>query len=1052
MTDKSFISKEVTPETLDFNFLKEKGIEEIEKLAGGIWSDYNTHDPGITILQHLCFALADLNYRASFPIQDILAEQGDPQLLSPRQILHCNPVTATDFRKLIIDCNGVKDAQVLPIERPEPFIYIDRSTGKLQTLPPDVSQGSLEDVLALKGAYKVLLEMEYHPVDGDLNTNRVTFTTENILYDIYFPHWDHDTVDWDDPESIYEHINTLQETGESYANFYKGAEKLPSHVHKHLFKGGSESVIQQYQRKVKRALDIKDGVAQKLHRYRNLCEDFVSFAGVRIEDIAIVADVELDGDVEMSEVLEEIYFQVNNFLSPQLRFYGANELHKEGLSPEEIFEGVSLEHGFIKTSDLPKRRKRIHLSDLVNIIMDIPGINAVKSFNAANMPQGVLSRGGQRWCLNLNPETNYVPRLSTAFSDILFYVDNVPVRPKTDEVIKKYEVRNSEHQKWSDSVVNDIDLTYNLGVPRQLGNYQSIQNDFSQNYGVGPEGLPNTASETRINQARQLKAYLLFFEQLLANFQSQLAGVNQLLSKSSTIPTTYFHQMLNNVPNVSELFDQAEMQEILKDFETTSTFGKRKNRFLNHLLARLGLDPSQHFMLTSGLDGDKPAQEKIADKIKVLDHYPDISIKRGTGFNYQLSEVWDTENVTGLKKRVCLLLAIKDFKRRSLGLLDASAENEGFHLIEHMVLRPRVSYDQLGNPLIHNYLEAFADPRCEDGPWKEDPYSALITIIAPDWIGRFAGEDNRFRQYFEKTIRMESPSHVSVQFVWLEQEEMQGFESDYKRWLELNADSNADPRSLNEALNMLTVRMNSYLSREKYTPPETTIPQIPESLTDKWTIHDFGETSQWIFGTGNTIRQVQYVGNCRRANPGEGSIALYDHVWSDSTEAVELVLTIDSHEFGEAGIVFLWPEAGSEDLVKGEYWLFYYRALYRTVVVSHVRDGIVNKLMETPIRDARGKTITLRIDERPGVLRCLQTSPNTIGSEFHIPTASPLKGTRFGLFTRYSRDSEFVKMELFDDEVVDNNGERGKLTILPLPGLGNFFIGPTDNGPTFIVK
>ena len=41
------------------------------------WTDHNVHDPGITTLEMLGYALTDLGYRASFPIQDLLAGESD---------------------------------------------------------------------------------------------------------------------------------------------------------------------------------------------------------------------------------------------------------------------------------------------------------------------------------------------------------------------------------------------------------------------------------------------------------------------------------------------------------------------------------------------------------------------------------------------------------------------------------------------------------------------------------------------------------------------------------------------------------------------------------------------------------------------------------------------------------------------------------------------------------------------------------------------------------------------------------------------------------------
>src|SRR3954470_21538020 len=92
----------------DFNFLRSEGIKLIERLSGKVWTDYNTHDPGITLLEALCYTLTDLGYRTLFDMKDLLStEQGrleswENVFFTARQILPCNPVTLGDYRKVII--------------------------------------------------------------------------------------------------------------------------------------------------------------------------------------------------------------------------------------------------------------------------------------------------------------------------------------------------------------------------------------------------------------------------------------------------------------------------------------------------------------------------------------------------------------------------------------------------------------------------------------------------------------------------------------------------------------------------------------------------------------------------------------------------------------------------------------------------------------------------------------------------------------------------------------------------------------------------------------
>ncbi len=66
--------------------------------------------------------------------------------------------------------------------------------------------------------------------------------------------------------------------------------------------------------------------------------------------------------------------------------------------------------------------------------------------------------------------------------------------------------------------------------------------------------MPLDASEERKANARQLKAYLLPFEQLMANYLKQVAHLPELFSYSRTINKTYAYEPLYNVPDVQDLF------------------------------------------------------------------------------------------------------------------------------------------------------------------------------------------------------------------------------------------------------------------------------------------------------------------------------------------------------------------------------------------------------------------------------------------------------------------------------------------------------------------
>lgn len=54
----------------DYYQLRREGIGYIEQMGSSQWTDYNTHDPGITILEALCYAITDLAYRTGRDIKE----------------------------------------------------------------------------------------------------------------------------------------------------------------------------------------------------------------------------------------------------------------------------------------------------------------------------------------------------------------------------------------------------------------------------------------------------------------------------------------------------------------------------------------------------------------------------------------------------------------------------------------------------------------------------------------------------------------------------------------------------------------------------------------------------------------------------------------------------------------------------------------------------------------------------------------------------------------------------------------------------------------------
>lgn len=139
------------PEGVSKNFHKliKISMNAIEKICGnsGNWTNYNASDPGITILEVVCYAITDLGYRLSFPMKDLLEKDPDncqenssESILVPaKKILSVSPLTIKDYEKMLTDLEGVNKAKLEIIER---------------TVAKDAKRFSV------RGLYKVIIEPE----------------------------------------------------------------------------------------------------------------------------------------------------------------------------------------------------------------------------------------------------------------------------------------------------------------------------------------------------------------------------------------------------------------------------------------------------------------------------------------------------------------------------------------------------------------------------------------------------------------------------------------------------------------------------------------------------------------------------------------------------------------------------------------------------------------------------------------------------------------------------------------------------------------------------
>jgi uncharacterized protein len=579
---------------LDFQFLKKLGIEYIESLGGKLWTDYNEHDPGVTILEMLCYTITDLGNRIELPIENLLAKEDGSgfgnQFFSASEILPNRALTPLDYRKLFIDIDGVRNCW---LSKHKKTVYVNCKKNELS-----YNITSFQDV-----PDRFLKQFDY-----------------NGLYDLL--------VDFDIPTTF---DKTAKNYNKKVADFKKSVEAE---------------------------------IRKKYHANRNLCEDLIDISAVGVKPIQICTNIELERDIDEDVVQAKIYFEIQRYFAPSVHFYSLKEMLDKEYRTDEIFDGPLLDHGFIDTAELKKTtlRSQVRLSDIMNIISSIEGVKVIKDITIGNC-DGTES---DDWVICI--DANKRPELCSD-SVFNFTKDVIPVMVSEDKV-KEY-LAEMEAALQLSRELSGLDKMLELPEAKYLDTdwYTTFQNDFPDTYGISPFGLPSTATVERKAQAKQLKAYLLFFDQILASYFSQLGVVRDLLSLNSDLKRTYYTQAVQDIKDFDQLVSPTDYPandpELLAELliEPQDNISERKNQLLDHLIARFAERFSEYTFLMKELYGSAATELIVQSKQDFLQDYHLVSGNRGGALNYYrqpASNLWNTDNVSGVERRTARLGGFKD--------------------------------------------------------------------------------------------------------------------------------------------------------------------------------------------------------------------------------------------------------------------------------------------------------------------------------------------------------------------------------------------------------
>lgn len=601
----------------DYARLRELGMERIRALSGKLWTDHNTHDPGITILETLAYAVTDLGYRTGFATADLLTRPdgliGPPAetgLFPAHEALTCSPITIADHRQVLLRIRDVHNAWLDPMQDPaepdnyrisEVPIYADCANDRLTYDP--VVNGSPTHPVKLSGLYKVLVELERDEVLGSLNETALAYTFKagalkgvRVALDSQDAAFLAGAIDFapdlagiagaptvtgsglafeaaaavqlDDGTTVAFNALRLAVTEDRPRPTSQPVTVTAADLVAELARDDEDAILRRFWEKQQRRQAALARVRCVLNAYRPLCEDWLNVATVAPFRVGICADVDLAPEADLERVQAEIFHAIEQYLSPPVRWRSLDSLLEEGVPADEIFNGPYINYdftcagetvftkpGFLTRADLEacELRRAVHSSDIINLVVDIEGVLGVRGLTLRAYDAAGNPLGATEEWTLAVPP-GHQPVLYFEGTKVLLFKNELQYRAQEVEFLRTLEHLRALARAALYVPPGQV-LPAVVGRWRHPDGAYPVQHDLPRIYGTGPAGLAPEEPAERFAKARQLKGYLAHFDWLLADYLGQLAGVRRLLSPDPALTQTYFPQLLTGVAGTLEAFE-----------------------------------------------------------------------------------------------------------------------------------------------------------------------------------------------------------------------------------------------------------------------------------------------------------------------------------------------------------------------------------------------------------------------------------------------------------------------------------------------------------------
>ncbi|MBR4712260.1 MAG: hypothetical protein IKP27_01100 [Paludibacteraceae bacterium] len=707
---------------LDYDQMKEVGLQYIQEIAHQNWTDFNTHDPGVTIWEALCFSLSDLAYRTSFEIKDLLTNGLKTKLegkewFHPEKMLSFNPLTPIDYRKLILET--IPEIQNVWIEKYDK----EKVSVKLGTYSPwnfTVNglyqvrfQCTERDVRSVKNRLEALLNRHRNLCERFLPSDLWNYSKPikigicvslevdrysdlaRIVYDIYKRVGEYIT-----PSIRHYTVSELQEKGKSFDEIFQGS-----------YFGDESSFLgfidydelKRYDKKTK--LFVSDII--------NVIMNVEGVLGV--PHIHFVVDDENRNRVDMSEQMVSLRYEDENcfVLSPLCEPNGQ----------------YCLNHIYVQRNGFPIRLQ----------------------FSAEDAGSALL--GGEA----LEKKN---------------FLDMPPIESKYRNTRQYYSFQNILPQCYRVGRTTPLlcDSPLLRGRAKQLKGYLSLFDQFLSDYLVRLSSLDSLLSA----EGGETDPDVAWFHGFLSD--DEVANISEILKYDDLQFQSVFEDKRRTtrgkaLDHLLSRFGETfpEYEGLLQEYDVLSPsyFNLKEN------MASYGRVQQNE----EGIDGI------IEDKKCFLKQYSVLGKNRSLSTDVRSKDAsWV---YSGVERRILAKLGINNIDDCSVRMtqpgekVDSSKLVAPFalHILEHILFLP-YGKDSLDNKdflrLAEDIPAADMVERMNSISLVKDPYSFHVTVVLPGWLS-FTRESG-YRDFVENVIREELPAHVISKICWVPQSVMKEVE------------------------------------------------------------------------------------------------------------------------------------------------------------------------------------------------------------------------------------------------------------------------------------